>query len=229
MSNARLAPDFLFEASWEVCNKVGGIHTVISTKAQTVTRKFGDRYILIGPDLSHEGTNPEFEEDQTLLKAWRQAVYSEGLRIRIGRWKIKGEPLAVLVDFTSLIPRKDEILTKLWESYHVDSLSGQWDYIEPVLFGYAAGTVIASYVKTFCSPTEKIVAHFHEWMSAAGGLYLRKYAPYVATVFTTHATVMGRCIAGNRLPLYNDLPKFNADELARQFNVTAKHLSLIHI
>ena len=97
MSNARLAPDFLFEASWEVCNKVGGIHTVISTKAQTVTRKFGDRYILIGPDLSHEGTNPEFEEDQTLLKAWRQAVYSEGLRIRIGRWKIKGEPLAVLV------------------------------------------------------------------------------------------------------------------------------------
>ena len=223
MSNARLAPDFLFEASWEVCNKVGGIHTVISTKAQTVTRKFGDRYILIGPDLSHEGTNPEFEEDQTLLKAWRQAVYSEGLRIRIGRWKIKGEPLAVLVDFTSLIPRKDEILTKLWESYHVDSLSGQWDYIEPVLFGYAAGTVIASYVKTFCSPTEKIVAHFHEWMSAAGGLYLRKYAPYVATVFTTHATVMGRCIAGNRLPLYSDLAKFNADELARQFNVTAKH------
>ena len=223
MSNARLAPDFLFEASWEVCNKVGGIHTVISTKAQTVTRKFGDRYILIGPDLSHEGTNPEFEEDQALLKAWRQAVYSEGLRIRIGRWKIKGEPLAVLVDFTSLIPRKDEILTKLWESYHVDSLSGQWDYIEPVLFGYAAGTVIASYVKTFCSPTEKIVAHFHEWMSAAGGLYLRKYAPYVATVFTTHATVMGRCIAGNRLPLYSDLAKFNADELARQFNVTAKH------
>ena len=223
MSNARLAPDFLFEASWEVCNKVGGIHTVISTKAQTVTRKFGDRYILIGPDLSHEGTNSEFEEDQTLLKAWRQAVYSEGLRIRIGRWKIKGEPLAVLVDFTSLIPRKDEILTKLWESYHVDSLSGQWDYIEPVLFGYAAGTVIASYVKTFCSPTEKIVAHFHEWMSAAGGLYLRKYAPYVATVFTTHATVMGRCIAGNRLPLYSDLAKFNADELARQFNVTAKH------
>ena len=223
MSNARLAPDFLFEASWEVCNKVGGIHTVISTKAQTVTRKFGDRYILIGPDLSHEGTNPEFEEDQTLLKAWRQAVYSEGLRIRIGRWKIKGEPLAVLVDFTSLIPRKDEILTKLWESYHVDSLSGQWDYIEPVLFGYAAGTVIASYVKTFCSSTEKIVAHFHEWMSAAGGLYLRKYAPYVATVFTTHATVMGRCIAGNRLPLYSDLAKFNADELARQFNVTAKH------
>lgn len=223
MSNAKLAPDFLFEVSWEVCNKVGGIHTVISTKAQTVTRKFGDRYMTVGPDLSHEGVNPEFEEDPALLKGWRQTVYNEGIRIRVGRWKIKGSPVAILVDFSSLIPRKDEILTKLWEDYHVDSLSGQWDYIEPVLFGYAAGVVIASYVKSFCTTTEKVVAHCHEWMAAATGLYLRKYAPYVATVFTSHATVMGRCIAGNRLPLYNDLTKFNADELARQFNVTAKH------
>ena len=223
MSNAKLTPDYLFEVSWEVCNKVGGIHTVISTKAQTATRKFSDRYVLLGPDLQHEGANTEFEEDPTLLKTWRQSVYGEGIRIRVGRWKIKGEPLAILVDFTSLFPRKDEILKKLWEDYHVDSISGQWDYVEPVLFGYAAGMVIASYVDNFCTATEKVAAHFHEWMTAAGGLYLRRNAPYVATLFTTHATVMGRCIAGNRLPLYNDLTKFNADDLARQFNVTAKH------
>ena len=223
MSNAKLTPDYLFEVSWEVCNKVGGIHTVISTKAQTATRKFADRYILIGPDLQHEGANPEFEEDPNMLKAWRQSVYSDGLRIRVGHWKIKGEPTVVLVDFSSLIPRKDEILKSLWESYHVDSISGQWDYIEPVLFGWAAGVVIASYVDTFGTPAEKAAAHFHEWMTAAGGLYLRKHAPYVATLFTTHATVMGRCIAGNGLPLYNDLAKFNADELARRFNVVAKH------
>ena len=123
MSNAKLTPDYLFEVSWEVCNKVGGIHTVISTKAQTATRKFADRYILIGPDLQHEGANPEFEEDPNMLKAWRQSVYSDGLRIRVGHWKIKGEPTVILVDFTSLIPRKDEILKKLWETYHVDSLS----------------------------------------------------------------------------------------------------------
>ena len=223
MSHAKLTPDYLFEVSWEVCNKVGGIHTVVATKAQTALRKFGDRYLLLGPDLSHEGVNPEFEEDLNLLKNWRQSVYGMGVRIRVSRWKIKGEPIAVLIDFTSLFPRKDEILKKLWEDYHVDSISGQWDYIEPVLFGYAAGMVIASYVDTFCTATEKVAAHFHEWMTAAGGLYLRRNAPYVATLFTTHATVMGRCIAGNRLPLYNDLPKFNADELARQFNVTAKH------
>ena len=223
MSNAKHTPDFLFEVSWEVCNKVGGIHTVISTKAQTATRKFADRYLLIGPDLSHEGLNPEFEEDPNLLKAWRQGLYNEGIRVRAGHWKIKGEPKVLLVDFSSLIPRKDEILKNLWESYHVDSISGQWDYIEPVLFGWAAGVVIASYVKTFGSPTDKIAAHFHEWQTAAGGLYLRNHSPYVATVFTTHATVMGRCIAGNRLPLYNSLTKFNADELARRFNVVAKH------
>ncbi len=83
--------------------------------------------------------------------------------------------------------------------------------------------MIGSYVKQFCSATDKVVAHFHEWMTSAGSLYLRNHAPYVATVFSTHATVIGRCIAGNRLPLYNDLHKFNADELARQFNVMAKH------
>ena len=223
MSNAKTTPDYLFEVSWEVCNKVGGIHTVISTKALTATRKFGDHYILIGPDFQHEGTNPEFEEDLELLKSWRQSVYSEGLRIRVGRWKVQGSPLVILVDFTSLIPKKDDILKHLWETYHVDSISGQWDYIEPVLFGYAAGIVIASYTKNFCTATEKVVAHFHEWMTAAAGLYLRQATPYIATVFTTHATVTGRCIAGNGLSLYSELTKFNADSLARQFNVVAKH------
>ena len=223
MSNTKLTPDLLFEVSWEVCNKIGGIHTVIATKAQTTTRKFGDNYMVIGPDLQHEGVNSEFEEDANLLKAWRQTVYDKGVRIRVGRWKIKGSPIAVLVDFSSFIAQKDEILKRLWEDYHVDSLSGQWDYIEPVLFGYAAGLVIESYAQTFGTPTKKVVAHFHEWMTSAGGLYLRRHAPYIATVFTTHATVTGRCIAGNGLPLYNDLAKFNSDELARQFNVTAKH------
>ena len=223
MTTAKLSPDYLFEVSWEVCNKVGGIHTVISTKALTTTKKLGDRYILVGPDFSHEGVNPEFQEDTELLKAWRLNLYEEGIRIRVGRWKINGNPIAILVDFTSLFSKKDAILKDLWDSYHVDSLSGQWDYIEPVLFGYASGMVISSFVENFCASSDKVAAHFHEWMTASGGLYLRKNSPYIATLFTTHATVMGRCIAGNRLPLYNDLAKFNSDDLARQFQVVAKH------
>ena len=223
MSNVNLTPDYLFEVSWEVCNKVGGIHTVIASKAPTVKRMLGDNYITVGPDFSFDAANPEFSEDGSLMAAWREELYGKGVRVRIGRWNIEGSPIAILIDFKSFIREKDNILKQLWDSYNVDSLSGQWDYIEPVLFGHAAGVVIASFVEHFAAKTKKVVAHLHEWMAAAASLYLRDNAPYVATVFSTHATVMGRCIAGNRLPLYNDLHKFNADELARQFNVMAKH------
>ena len=223
MSNVNLTPDYLFEVSWEVCNKVGGIHTVIASKAPTVKRMMGDSYITVGPDFSFDAASPEFMEDNTLMAAWREELYSKGVRVRIGRWNIDSNPIAILIDFKSFIREKDNILKQLWESYNVDSLSGQWDYVEPVLFGHAAGVVIASFVEHFGATAKKVVAHFHEWMASAGSLYLRDNAPYVATVFSTHATVMGRCIAGNHLPLYNDLHKFNADELARQFNVMAKH------
>ena len=223
MNNTNLTPNYLFEVSWEVCNKVGGIHTVIASKANTVKSLLGDKYITIGPDFSQDSVNPEFKEDSSLMAVLRESLYNKGVRVRIGRWAIEGSPIAILIDFKSFFGQKDAILKQLWESYRVDSLSGQWDYVEPVLFGHAAGVVIATFAEHMCSPSDKVVAHFHEWMAAAGSLYLRDNAPYVSTVFSTHATVMGRCIAGNRLPLYNDLHKFNADELARQFNVVAKH------
>ena len=159
MNDMKLKPDFLFEISWEVCNKVGGINTVIATKARTVCGKYGDRYFTIGPDLG-QGADREFEEDPALLKGWRQTLYEKGIRVRVGHWRIVGRPQVILVDFSSLIPRKDDILKFLWESYRVDSISGQWDYIEPVLFGYAAGLVVASYVETFCKSANRVAAHF---------------------------------------------------------------------
>ena len=67
MNDMKLKPDCLFEISWEVCNKVGGINTVIATKARTVCGKYGDRYFTIGPDLG-QGADREFEEDPALLK-----------------------------------------------------------------------------------------------------------------------------------------------------------------
>ena len=132
-------PDYIFEVSWEVCNKVGGIHTVISTKALNVVKAMADQYITIGPDVWREsGEHPEFEEDSTLFADWREHAAREGIRVRIGRWKIAGRPIAVVLDFTTFIHRKDEIFKNLWESYKLDSISGHWDYIEPALFGYAA-------------------------------------------------------------------------------------------
>jgi glycogen phosphorylase/synthase len=219
-----ITPDYLFEVSWEVCNKVGGIYTVISTKALTLVKEYKDNYITIGPDVWKETTeNPLFQEDKYLYKSWRKQAEEEGLRIKIGRWNITGRPVAILVDFTNFFTQKDAIFADFWETYQLDSLSGAWDYIEPALFGYAAGKVIESFYKFMMSHQDKIVAQFHEWMTGAGVLFLKKEVPQVGTVFTTHATVLGRCIAGNGLPLYRDLDKYNPDQVAQRFGVVAKH------
>lgn len=216
-------PDFLFETSWEVCNKVGGIYTVLSTKALTAVQNFKNNYICIGPELSREGeAHREFVEDSSLFKNWRELAQSEGLRIRVGRWQINGNPITILVDFTPFFEQKNEILTRFWLDYQLDSISGQWDYIEPALFGYAAGRVIESFYQFYCTAQDRIVAHFHEWMTGTGILHLHKAAPQVATVFTTHATVLGRCIAGNGLPLYGNIKQYQPQDTASRFGVQSK-------
>lgn len=214
--------DFVFETSWEICNKVGGIYTVLSTKAKTAVQKFGDNYICIGPELSHD-EHHEFVEAPLLFKNWHDKAELEGLRFRIGRWDIPGNPIAILIDFTTFFEKKNDILTELWLSNQLDSISGQWDYIEPALFGYAAGKVIESFYQFYCSASDKIIAHFHEWMTGAGILYLENKVPQIATLFTTHATVLGRCICGNGLPLYKNIAQYNPDEYAKSFNVQSKY------
>jgi len=216
-------PDYIFETSWEVCNKVGGIHTVVSTKALTLTEEFRDNYILIGPDVWKEThQNPEFTEDKFLYKSWREKAEGEGLRIKVGRWNINGNPVVILVDFTPYFSDKDKIFAHFWEKYTLDSLTGGWDYVEPALFGYAAGIIIESFYSFNLSYHDRIIAQFHEWMTGTGILYLKERVPQVGTVFTTHATVIGRCIAGNGLPLYKNIEKYNGESVAKQFGVVAK-------
>jgi phosphorylase/glycogen(starch) synthase len=219
-----LKPDFVFETSWEVCNKTGGIHTVLSSKANTLVEQFRDNVIFIGPDVwrgSHK--NPEFSPDPSLFPGWQDVLLREGLRVKTGRWNVPGQPIALLVDFSPLVVRKNEILAGMWESFKLDSLSGQWDYVEPVLFGYAAGMVIESYYKFFVPDTEKVVAHFNEWMTGSGALYLRDNLLQVGTVFTTHATVIGRSLAGHGVDIYEKLVEIDADSKAGELNVVAKH------
>jgi glycogen phosphorylase/synthase len=214
--------EFLFETSWEVCNKVGGIHTVISTKALNIINEIGNNYILIGPDTWREDvTNPDFIQDDTLFVDWRNRAISEGLRVRTGRWNIAGKPIVFLVDFTLYFGQQNEIFAKFWETFKLDSISGQWDYVEPALFGYAAGKLIESFT-TFYQHHHDIVAQFHEWMTGTGILYLKMNAPWVATSFTTHATVLGRSVAGNNRPLYGKMKEYNPIQVAREFNVVAK-------
>jgi glycogen phosphorylase/synthase len=222
-SNTPVRPDYLFEVSWEICNKIGGIYTVIATKAPGIQREFGDNYILIGPDVYKEtGENPDFIEDKFIYRSWREKAESEGLRLRMGRWNVKTNPIVILIDFTPFFAVKDKIFAEFWEKYKLDSLSGQWDYIEPVLFGYAAGKIIESFYEYNLSAQEKIIAQFHEWMTGSGILYLRDRVPQVGCVFTTHATALGRCIAGNNLQLYQDFETFNPELTALRFNINAK-------
>ncbi len=220
--NKMIKPDYIFEVSWEICNKVGGIHTVLSTKSKVLSQNCKE-LILIGPDLWREsGDHPEFTEDSNLFTDWHRKAESEGLRIRTGRWNIPGTPKVLLVDFSHYINERDAILFKFWEDYKLDSLAGQWDYIEPALFGYATGKAIESFVNFNLSVHDKVIAHFHEWMTGTGILYLKSQSPQIATAFTTHATAVGRSIAGNRLPLYRDLEEYDGDLVARDLNIPSK-------
>ncbi|MEA3478886.1 MAG: alpha-glucan family phosphorylase [Bacteroidota bacterium] len=224
MSQYKLTkPDYLFETSWEICNKVGGIYTVLSTKALTLVHELKDNYILIGPDVWKETIeNPDFIEDPLIFKSWREKARHEGLHIRLGRWNVAGKPIVILVDFTPYFSEKDKIFFEFWETYKLDSLTGHWDYIEPALFGYAAARVIESFYEFHLSAEDKIVAQFHEWMTGTGILYLNDKVPQVGTIFTTHATVLGRSIAGNGFPLYEQLDQFNAPQIAKDFGVVSK-------
>jgi len=223
MNDQIIKPDYIFETSWEICNKVGGIYTVLSTKARTIVEDYGDKYILIGPDVWMETSEqPDFIEDRNIFSSWREKASEEGLNIRIGRWNVSGFPVVILVDFTPLFGEKDKIFFDLWEQFKLDSLSGQWDYIEPAMFGYAAAKVIESFYEFNLSATDKIVAQFHEWMTGTGALYLKQHVPQVGTVFTSHATVLGRSVAGNGLPLYGKLEQYEPGRTAADFGVTAK-------
>lgn len=224
ISDKLLTPDYIFESSWEVCNKVGGIYTVLSTRAKTLQEAFPDRLFFIGPDVWSGKENPLFTEDDELLKAWRtEAETKDNLKIRVGRWNIPGNPITILVDFTPFYAVKNDIYTQAWLDFQVDSLHAYGDYDEASMFSYAAGKVVESYYRHNLTVADKVIYHANEWMTGLGALYIQKHVPQIATVFTTHATSIGRSIAGNNKPLYDYLFAYNGDQMARELNMESKH------
>ena len=217
-------PKYIIEASWEVCNKVGGIYTVLSTRAKTLHDQIGDKLLFIGPDFWIERENPLFKENRRLLSAWRKQAEAEGLKIRVGRWQIPGEPIAVLVDFTPFYSEKNDIYAWAWNAYQVDSLHAYGDYDEASMFAYAAAKVTESYYRHFgLTAADNVIYQAHEWMTCLGALYLQQHVPEIATIFTTHATSIGRSIAGNNKPLYDYLWAYNGDQMAAELNMQSKH------
>ena len=217
--------DLLFETSWEVCNKVGGIYAVLSTKANTLQQQYKDKVIFIGPDVwTEEKPSPYFEESKSLLRSWRaQSQLPEGVTVRIGRWNVPGRPIAILVKFDAMYAQKDTLYAQMWERYGVDSLHAYGDYDEACAFACASALVIESIVAFKGDKARRVVAHFDEWTTGMGLLHVRMTMPHIATVFTTHATSIGRSICGNGKPLYDYMKGYNGDQMAAELNMESKH------
>ena len=233
MGNKQLTPDYIFESSWEVCNKVGGIYTVLSSRAKTLQERMKDKILFIGPDFwtnNDKGEDsPYFKEDKSLLADWQQEAKKQDLNVRVGRWTIPSEPIAILVDFKPYFEKKNDIYGWLWEHYQVDSLHAYGDYDEASMFSYAAALVVESFYNYYLLPLTtnhsplNVIYHANEWMCGLGALYINNKLPQIGTVFTTHATSIGRSIAGNLKPLYDYLFAYNGDQMAGELNMESKH------
>lgn len=216
-------PDFIFEASWEVCNKVGGIYTVLSMRAKTMQERLKDQIIFIGPDCTKDAENIYFKEDKSLFAEWVQVTNDEGLSIKVGHWDIPGLPIAILIDYTSFFAQKNEFYSNLWQQYKVDSLHAYGDYDDSAMFSYAAAKVVESYYRHYLLNHKNVIFHANEWQTGFAALVLQYRVPEIATLFTTHATGIGRSIAGNNKPLYGYLPAYNGDQMAGELNMESKH------
>ncbi len=227
-------PDYIFETAWEVCNRVGGIYAVLSTRAASMQKEHPDKVVFFGPDF---GTHSDLhfrefrntKDTPTWLGEWARTfrqTHSE-IPIRIGRWDVPEQPLTVLLRADALWAKKNEIYAWAWEQYGVQSHAAYGDYDESCLFGYATGQAMESlyrYIAAHAPANEAhTVAHANEWQTAFATLYLRHFCPEIGTLFTTHATGIGRSIAGNGKPLYDYFEGYNGDQMAAELNMVSKH------
>lgn len=215
--------DFIFETSWEVCNKVGGIYTVLSTRAKTLQEIMRDRIVFIGPDCFNGEENPYFFEDKALFNDWLAVAKHDGLSLKVGRWNTPGTPIAFLVDFKASYADKNKFYGELWERYGVDSLHAYGDYDDSAMFSYATAKVVESFFRFYLCNCTNVIFHANEWQTGFAALALRHDVPEIATIFTTHATGIGRSIAGNNKPLYDYLQAYNGDQMADELNMQSKH------
>lgn len=217
--------DLLVETSWEVCNKIGGIYAVLSTKARCLKEEFGDSLLFIGPDVWSEQTpSPTFKEKKSLLKSAASKINLPwGITIRTGRWDVPGAPQVVLVNPGQTAAHLDSIYGEMWEKFGVDSLHSYGDYEESCAFTVAAAIVIKALAAHLKIEEKRVMTHFDEWTTGMGLLYTRIHMPAASTIFTTHATSIGRSICGNGKPLYEYFHNYNGDQMAGELNMQSKH------
>jgi glycogen(starch) synthase len=212
---------YIFEISWEVANKVGGIYTVLSSKAKEMKNYYGKNYFVIGPYLETKSQQnfrilsipKEFEEIANNLQ-------QQGINIYYGEWLVENYPHGFLIDFKKFLYEINFIKYELWERFGIDSLRTGQDYNEPIAWSKAVSLFIKEIAKK--EEWQNSIFHFHEWLAGAGLLFIQDLKQ--KKIFTTHATILGRTLAGTGINFWSELSSFDPLKLAYNFHIEAKHL-----
>ncbi len=231
-----MAQDLIvFETAFEVVNKVGGIHTVLASKANSMKKNFRD-YFAIGPYYERNAAT-EFENEKPSAEfklVFDEAEKEFGIKCYSGHWLVTGRPKCVLVDPAGLKHHANEIKREYWDHFQIDSLNAGPDFDEPVVWSKAAGIVLQKLINQVFSKEfhkEGCIVHCHEWLSGGALLHLKHADPETKTVFTTHATMLGRSMAESGYDLQSEirsgLEKKGTvpDSKPYEFNIQAKHLT----
>ncbi|MEM1212128.1 MAG: glycosyltransferase [Planctomycetota bacterium] len=220
---ARQGEPLLFECAWEVCNKLGGIYTVLRSKAPSFVRRWQDRYCLIGPYV-HDQAAIEFEPEapRGLIGDAVRSLREQGFGIEVGRWLITGRPRVVLLhtgDWHRFLP---DLRYRLWADHNVPTHESDGLLNDVIAFGEAVRHFLSAVEQHRRGP-RKLIAHFHEWMAGVAIPMLRKQDWPGTTVFTTHATLLGRYLAQHNAAFYDHLPFFNPAAEAQHYNIQPQH------
>ncbi len=215
------APPLLFEVAWEVCCQAGGIYTVLRTKAPSSVRLWGDGYWLIGP-YRQAAAAVEFEPEPAkgIVGEVVAALRERGIVIHSGRWLITGRPQVLLVDLGSLAPRMDEMKYFFWKDIGIGTPYGDTEMGQMVAFGYAVADLLSAVRER--TGDRPVLGHFHEYQSAAALPILKHRQVCLPTVFTTHATVLGRSLSAANVELYDHLPYIDGQATANQYNIAPR-------
>jgi glycogen(starch) synthase len=212
---------YIFEISWEIANKVGGIYTVLSSKAKYLKDFYGKNYFVIGPYLGAKSqgdfrilqTPKEFEEIIDNLQ-------KQGIIVYYGEWLAEGYPQGFLIDFQKFLHEINSIKYELWQKFAIDSLRTGRDYDEPVAWSKAVSLFIKELVKK--DEFQNSIFHFHEWLAGASLLLANEIKQ--KKIFTTHATILGRTLAGSGINFWSEISTLDPLKLAYDFHIEAKYL-----
>lgn len=217
----KIRPKALIEIAWETCNQVGGIYTVIRSKVPAMVEKWGEEYFLLGPYFPQTAA-AEFEEiedlDDSILGKTVRKVREMGINAHYGYWLVTGKPRIVLFDFWSVYERVNEIKTQLWVRHKLPTLNTE-DLVNQVLaLGECIRVFLVELARDHGQKTD-LVAHFHEWMASVALPDLAYENAKISTVFTTHATMLGRYLAPNVANFYEHLPFYEWQKEAQHFGI----------